>query len=90
MQPFFTLLAPPYLNQYDAPANLPPDIFHETPDLTPYDLVQPDLRLFDPSQALKPFDRNFDWNALLKSPKMDDPRDMLRTFKPENDDEEEE
>lgn len=90
MKLIFTLLDLPYLNQFDATANLPHDLFAETPDLTPYDLVQSDLRLFDPTKALKPFDRGFDWKALLKSPKMDDPKDMLRTFEPEDDDDEEE
>lgn len=52
--------------------------------------VTSDLRLFDPGKALKPFDRGFDWKALLKSPKMDDPQDMLRAFEPEDDDDEEE
>ena len=48
------------------------------------------LRVFDPAKALKPFDRGFDWKALLKSPKMDDPNDMRRTFEPEDDDDDDE
>ncbi len=89
MKLIFTLLDLPYLNQFDATANLPFDMFAEQPDLTPFDLLQSDLPVFDPAKALKPFDRGFDWKALLKSPKMDDPNDMRRTFEPEDDDEEE-
>lgn len=86
----FTILDMPYLNQFDATAGLPRDMFTLNPDFAPYDLVQSDLRLFDPAKALKPFDRGFDWKALLKSPKMDNLADMRRGFAPNDDNEEEE
>ncbi len=84
----FTVLDLPYLNQFDAGASLPRDFFADQPDLTPYDLVRVDERLFDPAKALKPFDHGFDWNSLLKSPKMDDPDDMRAGFDDDDDDDE--
>ena len=50
------------------------------PDPAPYDARPPDLRVFDPSQALKPFDRGFNWKQLAGSPRIDDPDDMRRPF----------
>jgi hypothetical protein len=52
--------------------------FSTTADLEPYKAVAVDRRLFDPSTALKPFDRDFRWKALAASPIMDDPDDMRR------------
>jgi len=82
MKLIFTLLGVPPLNQFDAAATLPDDMFTTTADLTPYTAVAPDRRLFDPAIALKPFDRGFDWNALATSPVMDDPDDMRRQLPP--------
>jgi hypothetical protein len=39
-----------------------------------------DRRIFDPDQALKPFDRGFNWKQLAASPRLDDPEDMRRPF----------
>ena len=77
----FTLLGLPPLNQFDAAAPLPVDVFAEgAPNLTPYDVRPPDRRIFDPDQALKPFDRGFNWKQLAASPRLDDPEDMRRPF----------
>ncbi len=76
----FTLLDVPYLNQFDAAASLPQDFFTDRPDFTPYALRLVDKRLFDPDTAFKPFDRRFNWKALLESPRMDDLDDMRRNF----------
>ncbi len=86
LKTIFTLLDLPYLNQFDATASLPRDVFTDVPDFTPYDLVPVDQRLFDPAKALKPFDHGFDWSSLLKSPKMDDPDDMRAGFRDDDDD----
>ncbi len=86
LKTIFTLLDLPYLNQFDATASLPHDVFTDVPDFTPYDLVPVDQRIFDPAKALKPFDHGFDWNSLLKSPKMDDPDDMRAGFRDDDDD----
>jgi hypothetical protein len=76
-----TLLGLPPLNQFDATAPLPVDMFEAgAPDAAPYDARPPDLRVFDPSQALKPFDRGFNWKQLAASPRIDDPDDMRRPF----------
>jgi hypothetical protein len=77
----FTLLGLPPLNQFDATAPLPVDMFEAgAPDPAPYDARPPDLRVFDPAQALKPFDRGFNWKQLAGSPRIDDPDDMRRPF----------
>lgn len=66
----------PHLNQFDATAALPEDAFTDRPDFEPYPIRPVDRRLFDPEKAFKPFDRRFDWKAVLESPEMDDPDDM--------------
>ena len=50
------------------------------PTSRPYDARPPDRRVFDPGQALKPFDRGFNWKQLAASPRLDDPEDMRRPF----------
>jgi YVTN family beta-propeller protein len=77
----FTVLGLPPLNQFDASAPLPLDVFTDgAPDPTPYDMRPADRRIFDPDQALKPFDRGFNWKQLAASPRLDDPEDMRRPF----------
>ena len=62
-------------------APLPLDVFADgAPDVTPYDARPPDRRIFDPDQALEPFDRGFNWKQLAASPRLDDPGDMRRPF----------
>jgi hypothetical protein len=78
MRLIFLVLGVPPLNQFDAVASLPLDVFARAPDATPYDAKQVDPRLFDPNAALKPFDRKFNWKGLAASPVMDDPDDMRR------------
>jgi hypothetical protein len=78
MRLIFLALGVPPLNQFDATASLPLDVFWRTPDAATYDARPVDRRLFDPDAALKPFDRRFNWNGLAASPVMDDPDDMRR------------
>ena len=78
---FWNILGLPYLNQYDACANDLADMFTEKPDYTPYFAIPADLRIFDSQKALDPFDEKFDWKQLLKSPGIDDPKDMIRESK---------
>jgi YVTN family beta-propeller protein len=80
MKLMFRLLGVPPLNQFDATASLPLDMFTDMPDLTPYRARAIDRRLFDPDLAFKPFDRRFDWTELARSPRVDDPSDMRRGF----------
>lgn len=80
MRLIFTVLGLPPLNQFDATAALPLDVFGDRLQLEPYRATPPDRRLFDPDRALKPFDRRFNWKALAASPEMDDPDDMRRRF----------
>ena len=78
MKLMFLVLGVPPLNQFDAAASLPLDVFSRAPDPAPYDARPVDRRLFDPDAALKPFDRRFNWKGLAASPAMDDPDDMRR------------
>jgi hypothetical protein len=80
---FWNILGLPYLNQYDAGATDLSDMFSARPDYTPYSALPPDKRIFDPQKALTPYDENFDWEALKKSPVLDDPADMIRDQKEE-------
>ena len=80
MKMIFILLDLPCLNQFDATAAIPSDCFSDEPDFTPYAPRPVDLRLFNPTKALKPFDRGFDWKSLLDSPEMDDPDAMRAEF----------
>jgi YVTN family beta-propeller protein len=75
---FWNLLGIPYLNQYDAGASDLADHFSEQPDFSPYDALPVDPRVFDPQKALDPFDEQFDWKAVLESPLLDSPEDLLQ------------
>jgi len=72
----YNLLNVPYVNQYDATASLLQDFFTDKPDLRPYDVVLPDVRIFDPQQAMKPYNKPFDWRKIQKGPEMDDRADQ--------------
>ena len=50
----YNILGVNYVNQYDATASLLQDFFTDKPDFRPYDAVLPDVRVFDPQQAMKP------------------------------------
>ena len=78
---YWNILGLPYLNQYDAGATDLSDMFTGVPDLTPYNALGPDLRIFDPQKALSPLDANFDWNSLKESPILDDPKEMVKDQK---------
>jgi len=78
---FWNVLGLPYLNQYDAVATDLSDFFTSEPDYTPYDAVDVDNRVFDPSMALDPFDEDFDWESLKESPELDNVDDFIRQSK---------
>jgi YVTN family beta-propeller protein len=78
---FWNILGLPYLNQYDAGASDLADMFTDKPDFTPYIALPADIRIFDPQKALDPFDEKFDWEQLKKSPDIDNPEDMIRESK---------
>ena len=56
-------------------------MFTAEPDFTPYDALPVDSRIFDPQAALDPLDEKFDWKAIDQSPIIDNPEDMLRESK---------
>lgn len=83
---FWNILGLPYLNQYDAGATDLVDFFTDQPDLTPYQALPVDERIFNPQKALDPFDENFDWKAMEQSPEMDNVEDMMRESKERDED----
>ncbi len=83
---FWNILGLPYLNQYDAGANDLGDFFSETPDYRPYFALDINRAMFDPQKALDPFDEKFDWKAVEESPIIDNPEDMLRESKEQDED----
>jgi DNA-binding beta-propeller fold protein YncE len=81
MRLIFSVLGLPPLNQFDAAASLPLDVFGAALDVEPYTARPSDRALFDPATAPKPSDPAFDWHSLTESPVMDDPDDMRRGFR---------
>jgi YVTN family beta-propeller protein len=63
----FRILGVPPLNLFDAAASDLADMFTSEPDVSPYEVVPVDPRLFIPEKARDPLDP-------LPSPRMDDPR----------------
>ncbi|MCY7350122.1 MAG: hypothetical protein LH606_05585 [Cytophagaceae bacterium] len=84
---FWNIFGIPYLNQYDAGATDLADFFTPEPDLTPYDALPVDARIFDPQKALTPIDEKFDWRALKEGPVLDDD-DYLKRDRAEEDEKE--
>jgi YVTN family beta-propeller protein len=74
----YNILNVPYVNQYDVTASLLSDFFTAKPDYTPYSLVFPDKRVFDPQKAMNRYNKNIDWRKIMQGPKMDD-EDEQRT-----------
>ena len=81
---FWNILGVPYLNQYDAGASDMATMFTSTPDFTPYYAYPVDPRAFDPQKVLYPFDEDFDWEAVLESPDLDDPEYLRKTVEEED------
>lgn len=83
---FWNILGLPYLNQYDAGATDMSDFFTSKPDFTPYSALPVDTNIFNPVKAYDPLDEEFDWEAVKKSPEMDNFDDMLRDSKEQDKD----
>ncbi len=54
LKTFDLILGLPPLNQYDAAASDLADMFTDQPDLSPYDAVPSDTRIFDPAKVREP------------------------------------
>jgi len=74
----YNILDIPYVNQYDATASLLDDFFTDKPNYTPYKLVYPSKEIFNPTSAMKRYNRDIDWNKVEKGPEMDDKEDMKK------------
>ncbi|MBI1388850.1 MAG: hypothetical protein GC154_10430 [bacterium] len=71
----------PYINQYDAMTSDLSDMFQAKADVSPYNAVPVDARIFDPAKALDPMDADFNWKALGEFPPMDNPELMRKWMK---------
>jgi hypothetical protein len=78
---FWNILGIPYLNQFDAGATDLSDFFTAIPDFRPYNALPVDKRVFDPQKALDPLDEKFNWKELHNGPDLDNPQDMIRESK---------
>ncbi len=78
LKTIYNILGVPYVNQYDVTANPLADFFTSKPDFSNYTLEPSDKRVFDPSVAMKRYNRDIDWKKIMQGPEMDDPDDMRR------------
>ena len=78
---FWNVLGLPYLNQYDATANDLADMFTDKPDFTQYFAMPVNQQIFDAQKAMAPLNEKFDWKQLPDSPDIDNPDDMRRESK---------
>ena len=83
MKTFWLILGIPFLNQYDAGATDLADMFTEKANFEPYKAVDVDPRIFLPEKALSPFDEHFNWDAVEKSPELDNPAVMQKWMEEE-------
>lgn len=81
----YNILGVPYVNQYDVTASHLGDFFTNKPNLKPYSFEMPDKRVFDPSAAMKKYNRDIDWKKVKQGPDMDDEDDQrTKHYKKEN------
>ena len=72
LKTIYNILGVNYVNQYDATGSLLQDFFTSKPDFKPYTFVKSDVRVFDPQQAMKRYNKTIDWRKIEKGPDMDD------------------
>jgi DNA-binding beta-propeller fold protein YncE len=80
----YNILDIPYVNQYDASASLLDDFFTEKPNYAPYNLVFPSKEIFNPTNAMKRYNRDIDWRKVMKGPEMDDEDDLRKAHYKKN------
>jgi len=68
----YTVLDLPAVNQYDQTASLLDDFFTPTPDYTPYEAEEADIRVYDAKKSLQKYGKIFDWRKIKQGPGMDD------------------
>lgn len=74
----YNILDIPYVNQYDATASLLDDFFTNKPNFKPYSFVFPSKEIFNPTIAMKRYNRDIDWRKVEKGPEMDDEDDIRK------------
>lgn len=78
LKAIYNILDVPYVNQYDASATLLDDFFTPTPDVTPYQAVPHDERVFQPQKAMRNYGRDFNWRSVKMGAKMDDSKEQRK------------
>lgn len=68
------------VNHFDITASDLSDFLTTTPDFTPYVLEPSDLRVFDPTVALKKYNRTIPWRELKMPQAMDEENTQRREF----------
>jgi YVTN family beta-propeller protein len=79
LKTIYNILDIPYVNQYDVTATLLQDFFTPEPDLSPYEFVVPDQRVFDAKKAMEIYEKTYQWSEKIRTP-MDDPKDQRKKF----------
>jgi hypothetical protein len=79
LKTIYNILNIPYVNQYDVTATLLQDFFTSEPDLSPYEPVVPDQRVFDAKKAMEIYEKTYQWSEKIRTP-MDDPKDQRKKF----------
>lgn len=74
----YNILGVPYVNQYDVTASLLQDFFTTKPDFKTYTLEMSDKRVFDSKVAMKKYNRDIDWRAVMKGPEMDNAKELKK------------
>jgi hypothetical protein len=72
------ILSLPALNQYDAAATDLSDCFTDVPDVSPYEVLPSDTRIFDPGKARDPLYTLRRGKPLPPSEPLDDPARIRR------------
>ena len=70
----------PGVNHFDITATDLSDYFTTVPDFTPYTLEPSDLRVFDPTVALKKYNRTIPWREMKMPETMDDENQQRKDF----------
>jgi DNA-binding beta-propeller fold protein YncE len=77
LKTFDLIFGLPHLNQYDAAAADLSDMFTDTPDLTPFEALPSDTRIFDPAKVQEP---GLEMQARPGAP-LDDPETIRREMR---------
>lgn len=76
----YGLMEIPAVNHFDATGTLLTDWFTTIPDFTPYELLRSDLRVFNPDDAMRRYNRTVPWREVKMLSPMDEESDQKKQF----------